>query len=99
MGLANCDSNMWAIHLKGLILQKISVSYSADPLLMNEDLRTEEFTRNNHKIYKYLKQLQALQERRASSPSILFTNIAYINQEIEKIHINKVKEMLLQSLN
>ena len=59
----------------------------------------EEFTRNNHKIYKYIKQLQAFQERRAQSSTILFTNIAYINQEIEKIHINKVKEMLLQALN
>ena len=66
---------------------------------MTEEARMEEFTRNNHKIYKYLKQLQALQERRAQSSTILFTNIAYINQEIEKIHINKVKEMLLQALN
>jgi len=43
--------------------------------------------------------LQVLQERRSGSQSIIFTNIAYILQEIEKTHINRVKEIMIQALN
>lgn len=101
MGQPNYESNMWAIHLKTLVQEKINIPQPFDALTMTEESRREEFTRNNHKIYKYLKQLQGLQERRtvASRSTIIFTNIAYVNQEIEKMHINKVREMLLQALN
>ena len=48
---------MWAINLKKLVQEKLS-DIEGDPLVMSEDLRKDEFTRNNHKVYKILKQLQ-----------------------------------------
>jgi hypothetical protein len=95
MGADQCESNMWAIQLRTVISTKLQ----GGVLELEEPLRCDEFTRNNHKMFKYIKQLQVLQERRTGGQSILFTNVAYIFQEIEKTHINRVKDIMIAALN
>ena len=95
MGADQCESNMWAIQLRTVISTKLQ----GGDLALEEPLRCDEFTRNNHTMFKYIKQLQVLQERRTGGQSILFTNIAYIFQEIEKTHINRVKDIMIAALN
>jgi len=90
---------MWAIQLQSVISTKLQGDSGVDMLALEEPLRCDEFTRNNHKMFKYIKQLQVLQERRIGSQSILFTNVAYIFQEIEKTHINRVKDIMIAALN
>ena len=90
---------MWAIQLQSVISTKLQGDSGVDLLALEEHLRCDEFTRNNHKMFKYIKQLQVLQERRIGSQSILFTNVAYIFQEIEKTHINRVKDIMIAALN
>jgi hypothetical protein len=89
---------MWAIQLRSVISTKLQGGDS-DLLSLEEPLRCDEFNRNNHKMFKYIKQLQVLQERRVGGQSILFTNVAYIFQEIEKTHINRVKDIMIAALN
>jgi hypothetical protein len=86
---------MWAIQLRTVISTKLQ----GGVLALEEPLRCDEFTGNNHKMFKYIKQLQVLQERRTGGQSILFTNVAYIFQEIEKTHINRVKDIMIAALN
>jgi hypothetical protein len=70
-----------------------------DPLTIEETLRCDEFSRNNHKLFKYIKGLKAIQERRSGGGSVIFTNVEYVIQEVEKLHINRVKEIMISALN
>ena len=67
MGIDQCESNMWAIQLQSVISTKLLQSEDVDILTVEEPLRCDEFTRNNHKMFKYIKQLQILHERRTGS--------------------------------
>ena len=51
---------MWAIQLKSVVATKLLSKGPTDILYLEESLRCDEFTRNNHKLFKYIKQLQVL---------------------------------------
>lgn len=92
--------------LKNLISQKC-----VDPLKssMESILAMEDYARNkvlnkaNSQIVRAIKSLEAhlmkaYQGILYTRQSILFTNVAYILQEVERIHISKVRDMLVQAL-
>lgn len=101
MGLENCEGNMWALQLKSVVSTKLQtpIAHFDDPLALEETLRCDEFSRNNHKLFKYIKGLKAIQGRRNRGGSVIFTNVEYVIQEVEKLHINRVKEIMISALN
>ncbi|TNV87572.1 hypothetical protein FGO68_gene2693 [Halteria grandinella] len=99
MGLENCDSNMWAVSLKECVIEKVnapSEMKNGQIFLMDEAPRNEILTQNNCFLTRKLKRLS---KKSPNPQSILFTNIAFFLQEIDKTHINKVKETLVSALN
>jgi len=99
MGLENCDSNMWAVSLKECVIDKVnapSEMKNGQIFLMDEAPRNEILTQNNCFLTRKLKRLH---KKSPNPQSILFTNIAFFLQEIDKTHINKVKETLVSALN
>jgi hypothetical protein len=93
MGGGACDVNMWAVALKDTVTQKISGGGSEAVFEMEEAARKELITLNNCYITRKVKSILKKGE------SILFENIAFFLQEIDKTHINRVREMLVQVLN
>ena len=69
-------------------------------MFLEEDQRCDEFSRNNHKLFKYIRGIKSIQERRGvGGGSVIFTNVEYVMQEVEKLHINRVKEIMISALN
>lgn len=97
MGLENCDANMWAVTLKETVSSKIEIKgNNLNVMQMEENERNELMSQFNCFIMRKVKRLARKMD---NSKSILSTNIAFFLQEIDKTHINKVKEMLVMALN
>lgn len=65
--------------------------------MMTEESRNAEINKNNERILKGIKSLQ--KKLQQGEGAILFGSINTILKEIEKIHINRVKEILIKALN
>lgn len=63
---------------------------------MNEDLRNKEINHNNEKIIKGFKRLNS---RSKENGRLLLGSVSVIMNDIEKIHINRVKDILIKALN
>ena len=106
MGPEASQGNMWAMTLRNLISKKCVSPDKASVeslLAMEDDARNKILNKSNSNIVKAVKSLESHMMKSYlgtlyTSQSILFTNVAYILQEVEKIHINKVRDMLVQAL-
>jgi hypothetical protein len=92
MGLDNCDKNVWAVALKDVITNKLK----EEMLFLGEDDRNAIISKNNELL---LKGIQSLQQQKDKESKHIFGAIQSVLAEIERVHINRVKEVLIKALN
>jgi hypothetical protein len=64
--------------------------------MMPEEVRNNEINLNNEKI---LKSFISISKRAKEEGKHLFSSVNVVLNDIEKIHINRVKDNLIRSLN
>eukprot|EP00347_Sterkiella_histriomuscorum_P005428 403356654 len=95
MGLEHIETNVWAVALKDIIYTKSRIN--GDVILtMTEDARNVEINSNNEQM---LKSFISISKRAKEDGKQLFNSINVVLNEIEKIHINRVKDNLIKALN
>ena len=95
MGIENIEKNVWAVALKDIVFTKANMN-GIQVLNMNEEVRNVQISINNEKIVKCL---LSLHKRIKEDGSYLFNSINTVMNDIEKIHINRVKDHLIKGLN
>ncbi len=92
MGLENCDKNVWAVALKEIVIKKSKEQY----FYLSEEERNNIITRNNDNIIKGIQAVLLLEQIKGE---IIISSLSLVINDIEKIHINRVKEILIKALN
>jgi hypothetical protein len=92
MGIDNCDKNVWAVALKEIVCNKSR----EEMLYISEEERNHIIHKNNELVFKAISNIQ---NKEKDYGEILFINMNNIANEIVKIHINRVKEILIKALN
>lgn len=109
MGIEHIEANVWAKELREVIQAKAilksnqlgedltdSSQISEMVLMMSEEARNLDISRNNESI---LKSLISISKRVKEEGKHLFAAINVVLNDIEKIHINRVKDNLMRALN
>lgn len=95
MGLENCDKNIWAVALRDIVYKKFINSTGKEALTYSEERRNQEIQANIQIIEKMIRALS----KNENMDNFINSTLSRVTKEIEKIHINRVKELLIKALN
>ena len=87
MGLENCGRNVWAVALKEVVEGKGREQW----LYMGEELRCAEVEKTLEGVKMGILRIE--------KGLLMGAAVAFVVTEIERVHVNRVKEILIKALN